>query len=422
MTTSGIIAEYNPFHNGHGYHLRETKKQTQSDYTVVVMSGDFVQRGIPAMLDKYTRTRMALAGGADVVFELPCIYATSSAELFSEAAVGFFQQTGVIDILSFGAENASLDTLSRIARILNDEPQGLRALLQENLREGYSYPRAVYAALTRFMLEESRRTGSIIEEVYRISSQLALPNNILGIEYLKALMRLGCSIRPYCMERKGSGYNTTLLKTSEFGSSGAIRLALESENGLSVIRRHIPEAVYDILESSIGRIGPIAADDLSTQLNYALLSKDALTDFADMTAELAARIRNLDAKPRLFSEWADAVKTKNVTLAHVSRALLHVALGIRKEDIIQARSCGMVPYARILGFRESAAPLLKKLKENSAVPVITKIADAGKRLGRDAAKVLELELRAHEIYRQMVYACYKTVIPDEYRAEIVRMS
>ena len=421
MVTAGIIAEYNPFHNGHKYHLEQTRQQTGADYIVAVMSGDFVQRGIPAIADKFTRARMALMSGVDVVFELPCIYATSSAELFSEAAVTFLQQTGVIDVLSFGAENASLSTLSRIARVLNDEPEGFREILQDNLREGMSYPRAVYGALTRFMLENTKSSESAIEQAYIISTQLSLPNNILGIEYLKALTRIGSNIRPFCLERKGSGYNTSMLRISEFGSSFAIREALYNGPGLAAVRRYVPDFVYQSLSDGKGKILPVFMDDLSSYLNYSLLSSDFYEKASDMTQEIANRIRNMDKTPRTVKAWAELLKTKNVTLAHVNRSLIHTVLQISKEDIIQARAEGLIPYVRILGFRESAAPLLTKLKQNCSVPILTKTADAGKLLSAQGQKLFSMEVKAHELYRQLIYQKFRGVIPDDYRAGVIKV-
>lgn len=421
MKVTGIIAEYNPFHKGHQYHLEQAKKQTGADFCMVIMSGNFVQRGTPAILDKYIRTRMALEGGADLVFELPCAYATASAELFSEAAVTFFQHTGCVDALCFGSEQASLPLLSRIARILNDEPEGYRLFLQNRLKEGDSYPRAVYAALTRFLLENDTLSQSTIQQAYHLSNQLSCPNNILGIEYLKALMRLGSKIEPFCIERKGSGYHTLELTDNELGSSTAIRDIIESQSSLQLIRRHVPSYVFDCLNNLYHTTYPIVPDDLSLLLDYRLLTDPHLEDIADMTKELALRIKNRDPKPQTFSECALSLKTKNITLTHINRALLHTVLHITKEMMIDCRQTGLISYARLLGFRSQAAPVLSQMKKNGSVPIITKVADAKKILSPEAMQMFEKDIEAAELYRRLIYHRYRTTIPDEYRAGVIQI-
>ncbi|MBQ8639511.1 MAG: nucleotidyltransferase [Lachnospiraceae bacterium] len=421
MKITGIIAEYNPFHKGHQYHLEQTRKQTEADFCMVIMSGDFVQRGTPAILDKYTRTRMALEGGADLVFELPCAYATASAELFSEAAITFFQKTGCVDALCFGSEQASLPLLSRIARILNDEPEGYRVLLQQQLKEGLSYPRAVYGALTRFLLESDTLTESTIEQAYKIASQLSYPNNILGIEYLKALFRLGSTIEPFCIHRKGSSHHSAELTDHELGSSSAIRELIESGGNMQLIRRHVPEYSFEQLSSRYQVSYPIDEDDLSPLLNYRILMESSLEQTADMTKDLAMRIRNHSLEPASFSEWSMALKTKNITHTHVCRALLHTVLQITKEDMISYRQAGLIPYARLLGFRKEAEPVLSLMKKTSQIPIVTKVADAERHLSPEAMQLFRKDLQAAELYRSLVYQRYRTSLPDEYRAGMIRI-
>lgn len=420
MTAAGIIAEYNPFHKGHQYHLEQTKQQTGADCCAVVMSGDFVQRGTPAILDKYTRTRMALEGGADLVFELPCVYATASAELFSEAAVSFFETAGIVDSLCFGAEHASLPQLSLIARILQEEPAQYREFLSQGLKEGQSYPRAVYGALTRFFLESTAATASTIQQAYLLSKLLSSPNNILGIEYLKALLRTGSSIRPCCIERKGSSYHSRAL-TDELCSATAIRSILEGDSQLTLLSRYVTPYVYECLTNAYQVSFPIVSDDLSPLLDYCILSKKNPEDFADMTKELAQRMASLSPEPHTFEERADALKTKNITRTHINRALLHYILGITKEETASYKNGRLIPYVRILGFRQTALPLLTKLKKNCAVPIITKVADAKKLLPAASFQMFETDIRAAHLYRSLVYHKFHTLLPDEYRAGVIRL-
>ena len=186
MKVAGLVAEYNPFHNGHVHHLAETRRIPDADYVVAVMSGNYVQRGTPAVIDKYERARMALMGGADLVLELPSLFATASAEVFATAAVSLLYQLGVVDTITFGAEYTDLDTLRKIAMVLNHEPESLQRDLRDALRTGVNYPSARAQALSSYFGDEIANLDEILDK----------PNNILGIEYLRAIERLGTSLRP----------------------------------------------------------------------------------------------------------------------------------------------------------------------------------------------------------------------------------
>ena len=221
MKTVGIITEYNPFHNGHRYQIRKARELTGADFVVTAMSGDFVQRGEPALFDKYTRTAMALEGGADLVLELPVRFATSSAEDFAACGVALLDRLGVVDHLCFGSELGRLDVLEQTADILVAEPDGFREELRKCLAAGYSYPRAREMALMKVMEAGERRSDD---------NMLSSPNNILGIEYLKALKRRDSRIQPLTIRRKGQGYHETALpeeSKAQFPSASALRKACQ---------------------------------------------------------------------------------------------------------------------------------------------------------------------------------------------------
>lgn len=198
MRICGLITEYNPFHNGHIHHLEEARRQCNADYLIVVMSGNFVQRGAPAIIDKYCRTKMALLGGADAVFELPSLFATSSAEVFARAAVSLLEMMGCVDTLCFGAEDADIEVMKIIAKTLNHEPESVSEDIQDYLKSGMTYPAARAEALEHYL------SGSI-SNVHEI---LAKPNNILGIEYLRALDRLHSKIEPVAIKRWHTDYHS----------------------------------------------------------------------------------------------------------------------------------------------------------------------------------------------------------------------
>lgn len=228
MKTAGIIAEYNPFHNGHRYQIEELRARTGADFVIIAMSGDFVQRGEPAVFDKYTRTRMALNAGADLVLELPAAFATSSAEDFAACGVALFDKLGVVDLLCFGSECGDVTALEPVARLLAKEPEGYGKLLQERLSKGDSFPKAREWAVTEWMKREINTDGADMQAL------LSSPNNILGIEYMKALIRRGSSIDPYTIQRNGQGYNDSDIDAvadgQGFASASAIRKALRCDN------------------------------------------------------------------------------------------------------------------------------------------------------------------------------------------------
>ena len=206
MKITGIIAEYNPFHNGHAYQIAKIKEETDNDYVIVAMSGDFVQRGEPTITDKYERARMALSCGADLVLELPALFACASAEYFARAGVALFTRMGCVDYLCFGAENADLSQLNKIAGILVDEPRSYQDALNIYLKEGKNFPAARILALKSYLSAESSDAALQTEQ---LTSLLSTPNNILGIEYLKALKTCGSQITPYPILREGAGYHDT---------------------------------------------------------------------------------------------------------------------------------------------------------------------------------------------------------------------
>lgn len=208
MNVTGIITEYNPFHQGHAYHLAESRRITGADYVIAVMSGDFVQRGTPAMMEKRKRAQMALHAGVDLVLELPSAHALGSAEYFAAGAVSLLNGLGVVTDLCFGSEQGELAPFLEIAPILNQEPAHFREALQTALREGCSYPQARAQALIRC---GSACPGAISLEAAELEAFLSSPNNILGLEYCKALLRTDSPIRPHTLLRKGAGYHASAL-------------------------------------------------------------------------------------------------------------------------------------------------------------------------------------------------------------------
>ena len=421
MNVIGIIAEYNPFHNGHAYQTAHVRKNLHADYIVVATSGDYVQRGEPALLDKYTRARMALSSGADVVLELPVLWSTASAELFADAGISLFEKTGCVNGICFGAESGDLALLRRIADVLADEPADLKASLKHNLKSGSTFPKAREAALLSYFSGSAGQDGALPVSAEALSSLLASPNNILALEYLKALRRRASSITPYLLKREGAAYHETSILSGASAipaSASAIRHTLfadaagacgnsadrASEDSADGILRHaMPQEALAILQDYRADFPLLCADDFSSILGYLLLSSSAsqLARTADSSLEFANRMRNQLPYYTSFSSFASRLKSKEMTLTRINRILLHSILGITSSDYACGNALDKIPYLRILGFRKSAAPLLAALKASAAVPLITRPSQAPKLLSPDAMRVFEHDVFAGNLYLQM---------------------
>lgn len=421
MNVIGIIAEYNPFHNGHAYQIAHVRKNLHADYIVVATSGDYVQRGEPALLDKYTRARMALSSGADVVLELPILWSTASAELFADAGISLFEKMGCVNGICFGAESGDLALLRRIADVLADEPADLKASLKYNLKSGSTFPKAREAALLSYFSGSAGQDGALPVSAEALSSLLASPNNILALEYLKALRRRASSITPYLLKREGAAYHETSILSGASAipaSASAIRHTLfadaagacgnsadrASEDSADGILRHaMPQEALAILQDYRADFPLLCADDFSSILGYLLLSSSAtqLARTADSSPEFANRMQNQLPYYTSFSSFASRLKSKEMTLTRINRILLHSILGITSSDYACGNALDKIPYLRILGFRKSAAPLLAALKASAAVPLITRSSQALKLLSPDAMRVFEHDVFAGNLYLQM---------------------
>nr|WP_288828308.1 nucleotidyltransferase [uncultured Clostridium sp.] len=407
----GIIAEYNPFHNGHAYHIIKAKELANAEYAVVVMSGDFVQRGSPAIYDKYTRTAMALSCGADLVLEIPSVFASSSAEDFASCAVALLNGLGAVDSLCFGSESGDMEKLSAIATILANEPAIYSEELRIQLKKGAAFPKARNAALVT--------SGAVREED---ASILSSPNNILGIEYLKAIYRQNASLIPLTIERNGSDYHDPLLTPDRFCSATGLRKALKETDHLSseeTIFDYVPEPVkLKILESK-----PLYYDDFNLLLNTALLrlSMEGIPfqNFADVSDELAARITKQLPDYHTFEEKINQLKTRQYTYTRISRALLHILLGTTNQLTAAGRQAGYAPYARILGFKKTSVPLMGEIKKRGSIPLIAKTAGAETGFTGAAASMLRHDFYSSHIYQTVLQAKYDIKVKNEFTQSVV---
>ena len=430
MNAVGIIAEYNPFHNGHAYQIREAKKRTGADCAVIAMSGDFVQRGAPAILDKVTRTRMALLGGADIVFEMPAVSSCAASRDFARCGCAMLSAAGC-RYLSFGTDGGSLSALQKTADVLAAEPEPFRSVLRDAQKEGETYAAA-----------EAKALGAC-----GASFPPGGANSRLAVEYLRALRESGASLQPVPILRSGMEYTAGSASAAASGGTrkagmpgsdmpGAGMPAFPEETRPSALflrqalaegvpdkafRRWIPESALPVLLEARHLHRMVFPEDCAALLNYAILTCPDPAEIAGFSADLAARLKKAGSGFRSVEEWTDYLKTRNLTRTRVSRALMHLLLQLRKDSAAESalQHTGPAPYLRLLGFRKSAAGFLSELKDCCPVSVIQRPAIAERLLSPDAFRVFSADLQAAAIYRQILADRHGVRLPDEYRAGIV---
>lgn len=403
MKICGIICELNPFHNGHEYIFRQAKEITKSDFLIAVMSGDFVQRGLPAICDKYSRTRMALLGGADLVLELPVMYSTASADYFALGAVSTLDSLRCVDFLCFGSETGDLYSLKKYVKnnFFDNEAHILSQGINNNIpnKAGNSYAKTM-----------SNITGM------EFSS-----NDMLGICYIKSLMMLNSYMEPVAVKRRGSGYLQDDIKDD---SASAIRKRIVKQYDLE---GYVPDYVSKILDGMLYDSYPVAIDDFSSQLftriNTVIRNEsrniEKLTEYMDVSQNIEGRIKSHINSFSSYDTFINDIHSKEYTKSRVMRAMLHILLDIKKEDYDKEINNCVTPYARILGFKRSAAELLRTIKERSVIPVISKASDASRILDDEAYRIYKSDINAANIYEQAVAFKYNGVPTHEFSKNII---
>lgn len=433
MNLAAIIAEYNPLHNGHAWHIAETKRLTGADGVIVLLSGCFVQRGEPALYDKYLRTRTALLAGADVVLELPTVSACGSAEYFADGAIRILNGLGCINWLSFGCETDDLATLQQLVTFLSDESPAYQQTLRDALALGQSFAAAREQAVRACL-------GNAFTPA--MQTLLSSPNSTLALEYLLALRRTHSSIQPFLVKRNGSGYSDAAISDGQMASATALRRAiLQQQNAvqtaqvapissrvpafpaiansplsqLSSVCSQMPADCADFLIQANAR--PLFPDDASVLLQDRLSRlPDGILDFSP---ELQARMRANLRSFHTWSEWCDLLKTKQYTYTRISRALCHALLALQETDIHTFRTDPDCCYARILGLKKGSA-VPAQLKKYSIIPLITKLADVQKvGLSENARRQLDIDIEARNLYRLVYWQKYRETLGDEYQKGVV---
>ncbi|MCG8483343.1 MAG: nucleotidyltransferase [Clostridia bacterium] len=385
MKVLAIVSEYNPFHNGHLYHLRESIKMTDADYTICVMGGNFLQRGEPALFDKWIRTEAAVKSGIDVVFELPAVFACSSAEYFAGAAVKIINGLGCVTHISFGSEHGNIQELLQIAETITYQPETYQSAFKKHMAKGLSYAQANQLSL---------------EGMSHLSHIAAKPNNILGIEYLKALLTLESAIIPITVKRKDAQYHDTSIG-GNICSATAIRNQLKQNQSFDSLSKVIPSDAYDHLQKYISSgVKPLFLSDFFQLIQYKILTSglDDLQGIYSTKEGLEYRIMNYIRKSENLEELIKNIKTKRYVQTSIQRLLIHILLNISKQDVkyITEENC---LYGRILGFSSKGSELIRHIKEKAtrSIPIISNI---NKEIPKNSSlhKLLKYDIAASDLY------------------------
>ena len=414
MKTLAIIAEYNPFHNGHLYQLNTAMEITKADYSIAIMSGNFLQRGEVAMWDKYTRGRMCVSSGIDLVIELPFAYATGSAMDFARGAVSILNSLNSVDYLCFGAENPDLSLFDRVADIILQEPDEYKLQLKESLSLGMSFPAARQKALSSYL------------DSAELSHFISQPNNILGIEYICALKRLNSTIKPIIIERHSAGYHDTSLNR-HISSATAIRQALTnniSSASPDLIAQDIPETTLRLIQELHMQSGPVFTEDLTPFLQAALISSSDFSNTCDINRDLSNKLSKACINSS-YNEFIDLLTSKDYTATRVRRGIIHLLLGYTNYDRDTFIRHGMSLYANILAFKKDSSKLIKALSNTSSIPVITKKADFDDyfneydNIDLDVAhRLWELDTKATRLYNCLIYNRYNHKNTNDFTTKI----
>lgn len=377
MKVLGIITEYNPFHNGHKYHIEKSIKKTNADYVICIMSGHFLQRGIPAILNKWKRAKMAIENNVDLVIELPTIYSLSSAEHFAKGAIQIFNQMNIVDCISFGSENGDISNFLKIGRVYSEEPDKYVKTLKKELKKGLSFPKARENSLRSFLKKESLDV-------------LSKPNNILGIEYSKAIFNTKSNIKLETIKRIKNDYNESNL-TGKISSATSIRNQLKKES-IESIKISLPKNCYKIINKNQKNL--IFRDDFEKLIFYKLrtINKHKLKNISDVVEGLENRIIEKAINTNSLEKLILSIKTKRYTYTKIQRILFKTLLNIDKSfEKIKPK------YIRVLGFNKKGRFLLRKLKDKSNLPLITNLKNFSPQ-DKMAKKMIQIDIDSTNIY------------------------
>jgi predicted nucleotidyltransferase len=405
MKVLGIITEYNPFHQGHRLHIEKSLEASQADACICIMSGAFLQRGEPAIVNQWARTEVALNFGVDLVIQLPVSYSVRSAEYFAFGAIRLLEATKIVDFICFGSELGEIEPLKQIAKIIANEPTEVSKKIKASLSTGLSYPQARSQALVEYIKANQDEFKKSSEKYIQILNN---PNNILGIEYIKALIQSESSITPLTIKREGEGYHSQEIR--KLASASAIRKNLQenyNQNKKLIdekLKQVLPDKSCAVLENEFNQQkGPIFYENFSNSILTLLrrITHHDLKNFEDIIGGLENRIKDASIESSSLKELINLINTKCFTQTRIQRILTQILLNLDQTTLDRFDRGGGPQYLRVLGFNHKGRELLKLIKENSTLPLITKVANhyrSNQKTNSLLQEMLSLDIKANNIY------------------------
>lgn len=416
MKTVGIITEFNPFHKGHEYIIKKAKEVTDADYCVIITSGNFVQRGEPSFIDKYTKTKIALNHGANLVIEMPVQFSTASAEHFATCGVSILNSLGIIDYLAFGVENENLEVIGNIANILNNEQDDFKKLIKQNLSNGESFALARANALKQVIKNDN-------------IDFLNKPNNILALEYIKALKKINSKIKPIGIKRIVADYHEdftdyNISHNSESSSIDNARL-YSASNLRKLKNKELEDILIDIdinYKEELYKSYPLRLKNSFSNIAGSKLLDATIKNnnvYFDVPDFLWDKICNNISNYTDFTSFIMSIKTKEISYTSISRGLMHIILNITKHDVEYLKNNSYGNYIRVLGFRKDSSCLLTEISNNTDLALITKVSDYKDVLPKQAIPFFEKNLYADGVYRLCLQEDLKQVLPTEFTRKFI---
>ena len=402
MQAVGIVVEYNPFHNGHLHHVTEAKRTTHSEVAIAVMSGQFLQRGEPARVDKWHRTKMALASGVDIVIELPYIFSTAQARLFASGAVQLLEAMNCTH-LAFGSEQGTITPFLNTYEVIENNRDDYNTIIKEHVQQGKSYPQALFIAYEQ--LTQLHKNTYI---------DLAQPNNILGFHYVEAIKEHQCKMQPATIQRIAAGYHDAIDASSSIASATGIRQALFGGQNLQQVTQFLPKSSVEQLAIWQQTHGQFASwERFWPLLKYAILrhTPQQLKAYADVSEGLENSLLKHAAASNTYAEFMNALKSKRYTWTRLQRMITHIFTGITKEQLHQTKTPS---YIRILGMTKEGQAYISSIKKSLTLPLIS-------RVGAVNDPVLSLDLHATQMYQQGIALFSQKKIDEDYKSPPIRV-
>lgn len=402
MRATGVVVEHNPFHNGHLYHIKESRKNTGADVVIAVMSGNFLQRGEPALVDKWSRTKMALQGGVDIVIELPYVFATAQASDFAKGSIALLEAAGCTDFC-FGSEQGSIEPFINTYDLITSQQESYQQSINQFMKTGMSYPKALNEAY-----------ADLIKGYNQSFVDLSQPNNILGYHYIEAAYHLQASIKPVTIQRIVSGYHDDVLPGQTIASATGIRKVIFNDQGISDLTPLLPKAsLQNIVEwqSKIGSFG--SWQHFYPYLRFQIIrsSIEQLASYAEVTEGIEYLLKEAAQKSNTFENFMEVVKSKRYTWTRIQRMLTHIYTGFTWDDLKQASSPS---YLRLLGMTEMGQRYLNEHKKNLLLPLVS-------RVGAVKDSMLSQDIKATDLYTLGIQShAFNQPIGRDYRQPPIR--